>query len=67
MTAMTKPTIEDILAPKPEARLRLYAYTIEDQAHKGLLKIGQTTRDVRTRVAEQLRTAAIHNYCIVLE
>jgi hypothetical protein len=67
MTAMTKPTIEDILAPKPEARLRLYAYTIEDQAHKGLLKIGQTTRDVRTRVAEQLRTAAIHNYRIVLE
>jgi hypothetical protein len=36
-------TIEEILAPKHEARPRLYAYTIEDQAHDGLLKIGQTS------------------------
>ena len=26
-------TIEEILAPKPEARPRLYAYAIADQAH----------------------------------
>lgn len=35
---MSQPTIEDILAPKPEARPCIYAYSIDDQAHKGLLK-----------------------------
>jgi len=62
-----KPTIEEILAEKPAARPRIYAYSIGDAAHAGLLKIGQTTRDVKTRVAEQLRTAAITNYRIELE
>ena len=33
----------------------------------GLLKIGQTTRDVKQRVAEQLKTAAIRNYKIELD
>src|SRR5215475_10399756 len=60
-------TIEDILAPKPKARPRIYAYSIDDAAHKGLLKVGQTTRDVKQRVAEQLKTAAIKNYIIVLD
>ena len=63
---MTKP-IEEILAPKPAARLRIYAYSIADEAHKGLLKVGQTTREVKRRVAEQLKTAAIRNYTIVLD
>ena len=63
---MNKPTIEDILAPKPEARPRIYAYSIFDPAHKGLLKVGQTTRDVKQRIAEQLKTAAIENYKIEL-
>src|SRR5690606_8840417 len=63
---MSKP-IDEILAPKPEARPRIYAYSIADDAHAGLLKIGQTTRDVRARVAEQLRTAAINNYRIELD
>ncbi|WP_052016792.1 restriction endonuclease [Deinococcus sp. RL] len=62
-----KPTIDHILAPKPVARPRLYAYSIDDAAHAGLLKVGQTTRDVRQRVAEQLRTAAIKNYRIELD
>jgi hypothetical protein len=60
-------TIEEILAPKPEARPRIYAYSIADEAHKGLLKVGQTTRDVKVRIADQLRTAAIKNYKIVLD
>lgn len=60
-------TIEQILAPKPEARPRIYAYSIDDKAHKGLLKVGQTTRDVKQRVAEQLKTAAIKNYRIELD
>ena len=63
--AMAK-TIDEILAPKPEARPRIYAYSIADDAHAGLLKIGQSTRDVKRRVAEQLKTAAIKNYRIEL-
>lgn len=64
---MIKSTIEEILAPKPEVRPRIYAYSIADQAHRGLLKIGQTTRNVKQRVAEQLKTAAIANYTIKLD
>jgi len=60
-------TIEEILAPKPEARPRIYAYSIDDQAHAGLLKVGQTTRDVKQRVAEQLKTANIKNFKIELD
>ncbi len=63
---MAKP-IKEILAPKPEARPRIYAYSILDAAHKGLLKVGQTTRDVRQRLVEQLKTAAIKNYRIELD
>lgn len=64
---MNKPSVDEILAPKPVARPRIYAYTIADAAHEGLLKVGQTTRDVSLRVAEQLKTAAIKNYTIVLD
>jgi Type III restriction enzyme, res subunit/T5orf172 domain len=63
---MSKP-IEELLAAKPVARPCIYVYSIEDAAHKGLLKVGQTTRDVKQRVAEQVRTAAIKNYTIVLD
>ncbi|MFN6340585.1 MAG: GIY-YIG nuclease family protein [Cyanobacteriota bacterium] len=63
---MTK-TIGEILTPKPEARPHIYAYSIADEAHKGLLKVGQTARDVKKRVAEQLKTAAIKNYRIELD
>src|ERR1700690_1759076 len=67
MAKMSKPSIEDILAPKPQARPRIYAYSIDDKAHKGLLKVGQTTRNVKQRVAEQLKTASIKNYKIELD
>lgn len=67
LTTMNKPTIEEILAPKPKARPRIYAYSIADVAHEGLIKVGQTTRDVRQRVAEQVKTAAIKNYKIELD
>ena len=60
-------SIEEILAPKPEARPRIYAYSIDDKAHASLLKVGQTTRDVKQRVAEQLKTANIKNYTIELD
>lgn len=55
---MAKP-IEEILAPKPEARLRVYAYAIDSPAHLGLIKVGQTTRDVKKRIEEQTKTAGI--------
>ena len=64
---MSKPTIDEILVPKPKARPRIYAYSIKDKAHKGLLKIGQSTREVKQRIAEQLKTAAIKNYTIELD
>ncbi|MDP2828037.1 MAG: restriction endonuclease [Sulfuricellaceae bacterium] len=60
-------TIEDILAPKPVARPRIYAYSIDDKGHKGHLKVGQTTRNVKQRIAEQVKTAAIKNYRIELD
>lgn len=60
-------TIEEILSPKPKIRPLIYAYSIDDKAHAGMLKVGQTTRDVKKRVAEQLRTAAIKNYKIEIE
>jgi hypothetical protein len=60
-------TIDEILSPKPEVRPRIYAYSIDDSAHKGLLKVGQTTRDVKQRVAEQVKTAAIKNHRIELD
>ncbi|WP_339778333.1 DEAD/DEAH box helicase family protein [uncultured Thalassospira sp.] len=64
---MNKHSIKEILAPKPEARPRIYAYSIADEAHAGLLKVGQTTRDVKQRIAEQVKTAAIKNYQIELD
>ena len=48
---MNRPTLEEILAPKPVARPRIYAYSIADEAHRGLMKVGQTTRDVKQRIA----------------
>src|SRR3954463_3567612 len=60
---MSKP-IDDLLPAKPEARLRIYAYSIADDNHVGWLKVGQTTQDVRARVAQQLKTAAIKNFTI---
>jgi hypothetical protein len=51
---MTKPTIDAILVQKPELRPRIYAYAIADKAHAGLLKVGQTSREVKERVVERL-------------
>ncbi|HTS34995.1 MAG TPA: GIY-YIG nuclease family protein [Candidatus Solibacter sp.] len=64
---MMSKTVEEILTPKPAVRPRIYAYSIDDKAHEGLLKIGQTARDTKQRVAEQLKTAAIKNFKIELD
>lgn len=63
---MSKP-IEVILEAKPDCQPRIYAYKIDDDGHRGLLKVGQTSRDVKRRVSEQLKTAAIKNYTIELD
>jgi len=52
-------TEDEIFVPKPKAQPRIYAYAIPDAKHKGTLKIGQTSRDARQRIAEQTKTAAI--------
>ena len=39
-------TIDEILSPKPQVLPSIYAYSIDDKAHLGLLKVGQTTRNV---------------------
>ncbi|HEX3795468.1 MAG TPA: GIY-YIG nuclease family protein [Acidimicrobiales bacterium] len=40
-------SISEILAPRPEGRLRIYAWTPKDPPadYTGLIKVGQTTRD----------------------
>jgi hypothetical protein len=58
---------QDLFASRSANRLRIYAYLIDSETHKGLLKIGQTTRSVKVRVSEQLKTAAIKNYKILLD
>jgi hypothetical protein len=63
---MPKP-IDGLLPKKPGTRLRIYAYSIADEAHAGLLKVGQTTQDVKARIEQQVKTAAIQNYEIVLD
>lgn len=52
---MIKPTIDEILLPKPEGRLRIYAWTPNDPppAYAGLIKVGQTTQaDVNDRIRQ---------------
>ena len=63
---MSKP-IDILLPDRIQSRLRIYAYQIDDEAHYGQLKIGQTTQTVKSRVEQQLQTAAIQNYKIVLD
>jgi hypothetical protein len=48
-------SIGEILTPKPEARLRIYAWTPHDPpaAYVGLIKVGQTTQeDVNVRIKQ---------------
>ncbi len=52
---------------KNKPRLRIYAYSINDLTHEGQLKIGQTTQSVATRVKQQVQTAGIKNFEIVLD
>ena len=46
---------------------RIYAYQIHSDTHSGQLKIGQTTKSVADRVKQQLQTANIKNYKILID
>jgi len=59
--------MSELFPVKPESRQRIYAYAIEDKAHAGQLKIGQTNQSVKTRVSQQLKTAAIKNFKIEID
>jgi len=63
---MTNGSLE-LFPVKPESRQRIYAYAIHDEAHAGQLKIGQTNQQVKARVEQQLKTAAIKNFTIHLD
>jgi hypothetical protein len=52
---------------RTQARLRIYAYSIQDDAHQGLLKVGQTTQGAKKRVGQQLNIAGIKNFTIELD
>jgi molybdopterin-guanine dinucleotide biosynthesis protein len=52
---------------KNKSRPRIYAYKINDEHHQGQLKIGQTTQKVQSRIEQQLKTAAIKNYEILVD
>lgn len=67
MQKLMAKSIGEILVEYPKLSPRLYAYAIDDEQHRGQLKIGQTSRDVKTRIAEQLRSAAINNFTIELD
>jgi len=56
---MSRP-IEDLLPEKPEARLRIYAWsTTEIKKFEGCLKVGQTTQDVNTRIRQSQGVAQV--------
>ncbi|MEI6822155.1 MAG: DEAD/DEAH box helicase family protein [Bacteroidota bacterium] len=52
---------------RPEANPTIYAYELIDvESHKGLLKVGYTSRTSKNRIEEQLKTSRV-KYNIVLE
>ena len=60
---------KEFFPPRPEVKPMIYAYEDTHPQYKGLLKIGYTTLDVQTRVAQQYPTVRPGKppYRIVLE
>lgn len=51
---------KDFFPARPEANPTIYAYELTDvPSHKGLLKVGYTSRTSKGRIAEQLKTSRI--------
>ena len=47
---------KEFFPPRPDSSPRIYAYEDTNPQYKGLLKVGYTTQDVQTRVAQQYPT-----------
>jgi len=61
---------DEFFPPRPESRPTIYAYEDTNPQYAGLLKVGYTTVEVRSRVAQQYPTKKPGNkppYRIVLE
>jgi hypothetical protein len=60
---------KDFFPPRPESRPRIYAYEDTNPQYAGLLKVGYTTLDAQSRVAQQYPTKRPGKspYRIVLE
>lgn len=58
---MSKPDIDDVLAVRPDARPRLYAWSSTEVPRRwqGCLKIGQTTQDVNARIRQSQGQARV--------
>ncbi len=53
-------SIDELLPDKPEARLRIYAWsTSEIKKFEGCLKVGQTTQDVNVRIKQSQGVAQV--------
>lgn len=50
------PSADSFFPPRPESRPTIYAYADTHQQYAGLLKVGYTTVDVQSRVAQQYPT-----------
>lgn len=63
------PSADGFFPPRPESRPTIYAYEDTHPQYAGLLKVGYTTLDVKTRVAQQYPTKRPGKppYRIVLE
>ena len=50
----------DLFTQRPQITPTIYAYELVDvPSHEGLIKVGYTDRDVKTRVEEQLKTSGV--------
>lgn len=59
---------KEFFPPRPGSKPTIYAYElISVSTHEGLLKIGFTDRDAKTRIKEQLGTAAIQHKIVFEE
>ena len=57
---------KDLFTQRPKINPTIYAYELIDvPSHKGLIKIGYTDREVKTRVEEQVKTSRV-KYRILL-
>ena len=53
-------SITELLPEKPEARLRIYAWSTDAiPKYKGCLKVGQTTQSVNTRIRQSQGVAPV--------